>query len=72
MKICKRCKSEKENNDFYITKVYEFSNTKYYDSVCKKCRNKERHQEKIEETRKEKIKKWNNKFKELWKDERTL
>lgn len=64
MKECVKCLEKKKNSEFYITKTYEFSNAKYYDSVCKQCRHTQRRKARF--TKEEKIKKWNEKVNKVW------
>lgn len=62
MKECQECREFKKEDEFYITS--HTSHKKYYDSVCKKCRNAQRYQ--VKPTKEEKIKKWNEEFKKVW------
>lgn len=68
MKECSECGKIKKENEFYITSSYKGKD--YRDSMCGSCRQYLRKHG--EPTKEEKIKKWNKKFKELWKNERTL
>lgn len=69
MKKCNSCGDYKNKDEFYTSKTYKYTNKRYLDSVCKLCRNSKKRVKK--ESKQEKIKKWNKKFKEIWKNERS-